>query len=160
MPYPDTGRVANQVFTWGQTGLLDVAPDQASIERSSSLAALDDETAPAEDRLRSYWASNCSMCHRGSETAPGIFAAWDARYEVPLQDQGVIDGRLAESAPDDDARVVVPGDLDKSVLYQRSNSTLPGYAMPPLGRSSVDPKYVALLEEWIRSLSPSQGPTP
>lgn len=152
--YAETGRTSNQVFTWGQVGLLDVAPEQSTVEQFTSLTAPGDVDAPAEDRVRSYWASNCSMCHRGADTAPGIFALWDARFEVPLEDQGVIDG-ISESAPDLD--LITPGDAASSVLYQRSSSTRPGFAMPPIGRSAVDPTYVQLLEEWITSLSSSEG---
>jgi uncharacterized repeat protein (TIGR03806 family) len=153
--YSETGRVSNQVFTWGQAGLIDVALDQSTVESLVSLTAPDDATAPAEDRVRSYWASNCSMCHRGLDTDPGVFAFWDARFEVPLEDQGVING-FSESGPDD--YLVVPGDAASSVLYRRSSSTLPGVAMPPVGRSVADPTYVALLEEWITSLSSPASP--
>jgi uncharacterized repeat protein (TIGR03806 family) len=155
MLYPSTGRVSNQLFTWGQLGLIDVALDQASVEAHVSLSALDDTDAPAEDRVRSYWASNCATCHRGPlDTLPGIYAFWDARFEVPLEDQGVIYG-YSDSAKE--GYIVVPGDAAASVLYQRSNSTLRGFSMPPIGRSSVDPTYVALLEEWITSLSSMPG---
>jgi uncharacterized repeat protein (TIGR03806 family) len=155
MLYSNTGQVSNQLFTWGQLGLIDVALDQAAVEASVSLSALDDANAPAEDRVRSYWESNCSMCHRGPlDTIPGIFAFWDARYEVPLEDQGVVYG-YADSAPE--GYIVVPGDAAASVLYQRSSSTLPRFAMPPIGRSATDPRYVELLEDWITSLPSSDG---
>lgn len=154
MVYAETGRTSNQVFTWGQAGLLDVAPDQASVEQFISLTRPSDIDEPAEERVRSYWASNCSMCHRGPDTAPGIFASWDARFEVPLEDKGLIDS-VSESAPELD--LITPGDAASSVLYQRSSSTRPGFAMPPIGRSAVDPTYVRLLEDWITSLPSSNG---
>jgi uncharacterized repeat protein (TIGR03806 family) len=146
--YAETGRLANQVYTWGQIGLLDVAPDREAVRSSVRLAAIDDETAPLEQRVRSYWASNCSMCH-GS--VPDIRARWDARYEVPLAEQGVILSP-SESATDETALLIAPGDLEASVLFLRSRSTLPGFAMPPIGRSVADPAYVSALDRWIRSL--------
>lgn len=148
--YAKAGRISNQVFTWAQTGLIDVALDQSAVEKLPSLKALDDTDASAEDRVRSYWSSNCSMCHRGLDSE--VRAFWDARFEVPLDDQGVIYG-YAESALEEDAYIVVPGDLAKSILYRRSSSALAGEAMPPLGRSAADPMYVRLLEEWIGSLN-------
>ena len=156
MQYSDTGRVSNQLFTWGQTGLIDVALDQTAIDRLVSLTSPNDTSAPAEDRVRSYWASNCAMCHRGLNSESGMHAYWDARFEVPLDQQNVIDA-LSESALPEEAYLVVPGDAASSVLYQRSSSTLPGFAMPPIGRSAADPNYVQLLEEWITSLSDSDG---
>jgi hypothetical protein len=95
------------------------------------------------------------MCHRGAlETPAGIFAFWDARFEVPLEDQGVINGYAAGAL---EGYIVVPGDAAASVLYQRSSSTLPRFAMPPIGRSVTDPRYVELLEDWITSLSSTEG---
>jgi len=151
MAYAETGRTANQVYTWGQVGLLDIAPDEATVGELVSLAAIDDEMSPLEDRVRSYWASNCSMCH-GS--LPDIRASWNARYEVPLAEQGVVLGP-SESAGDENAFLITPGDPEASVLFLRSRSELPGFAMPPLGRSVEDAAYVAALERWIRSLPAS-----
>lgn len=151
MVYAETERTGNQIYTWGQVGLLNVSPDEAAVRSLTSLVAIDDETAPLEDRVRSYWASNCSMCH-GS--VPDIRARWNARYEVPLAEQGVILG-TSESATDENAVLITPGDPAASLLFLRSRSALPGFAMPPLGRSVEDPAYVSALERWIRSLPAS-----
>jgi hypothetical protein len=90
------------------------------------------------------------MCHG---TDPDILADWDARYEVPLERQGIIYGP-SQSVADDSAFLVVPADPDHSVLFQRSATTARGLGMPPLGRSAPDPDYVQVLERWIRSLEP------
>jgi uncharacterized repeat protein (TIGR03806 family) len=145
--YSETGRVANQVYTWGEIGLLDVALDEAAVHEMVSLASPTDVSADLEDRVRSYWAANCSMCHG---TVPGMRANWDARYESPLAEQGVVLGP-SESNPSES--LVVPGDPESSVLYLRSVSTVPGDRMPPMGRSAADPAYVDLLEQWIHSLN-------
>ncbi|HWO14323.1 MAG TPA: hypothetical protein VNN80_32680, partial [Polyangiaceae bacterium] len=49
-------------------------------------------------------------------------------------------------------------DPEGSVLYQRSATAARGLGMPPLGRSVPDPTYVAVLERWIRSLTPTPSP--
>jgi len=146
--YEETGRIGNQVFTWGQIGLLGIAPDADEIRKLVSLTAIDDESAPLEERIRSYWESNCSMCH-GS--IPGIAAKWDARYEVPLPQKGVVMAP-AESATDENALLIAPGVPEESVLFLRSSSRLPGFAMPPLARSVPDPAYVSVLRQWVQSL--------
>lgn len=146
--YPELGRPTNLLYTWSVAGLIDTPLTEAELPALPSLLPLTDETASLEARVRSYWASNCSMCH-GS--VPDIAAAWDARLETPLEEQGVINGP-SRSAAAPEALLVVPGDPDASVLYQRSATSVPGFGMPPIGRSVPDPAYVSLLEAWIRSL--------
>jgi uncharacterized repeat protein (TIGR03806 family) len=152
MRYPETGRRANQVYTWGQVGLLDTAPDDAEVQELVSLVSINDRCAPLVERVRSYWASNCSMCH-GSVI--GLRANWDARFEVALEEQGVILGP-SQSAGVADAFLVVPGDPENSILFRRSATTDPGFGMPPMGRSAADPDYVRVLEQWIRSLGSNE----
>jgi uncharacterized repeat protein (TIGR03806 family) len=147
--YP-SGRLQNQLYAWSAAGILDTALDEAAVAQLPSLVSPDDETASLEDRVRAYWASNCSMCH-GSVS--DIRASWDARPETPLQAQGVILGP-SQSATEPGAVLIEPGNPEASVLHARSSSNEPGVAMPPLGRSTADPAYVDLLERWIRSLAP------
>jgi uncharacterized repeat protein (TIGR03806 family) len=152
MQYPN-GHIQNQLYAWSAAGMLDTALRGTDVARLQRLAAPDDETASLADRVRAYWAGNCSMCH-GSLS--DIRASWDARQETPLDEQGVILGP-SQSATESGAVLIEPGDPGGSVLYGRSASDEPGVAMPPLGRSAADPAYVALLERWIRSLAPRAG---
>jgi uncharacterized repeat protein (TIGR03806 family) len=144
--YPATGLKANQLWTWSELGLFDrrLSPDE--VRALPALAALDDESRSAEDRVRSYWDSNCSMCHG---IIPGMRASWDARYQTPLAQQGVV---LGPSVANEGAFVVVPGDVAASLLATRDRSTDPNVRMPPIGRTRADAAYVALLERWIRAL--------
>jgi hypothetical protein len=145
MLYVETGRVSNQLYTWAETGILELEPDQAAIEELDSYASLTDESQSLDKRVRSYWASNCSMCHG---TVPDIRANWNAHFDVPLEERGLVDIQSEHS----DGILIVPGDPEGSLLYQRSSTTDPGFGMPPLGRSAPDPAYVAALSEWILSL--------
>ena len=53
-------------------------------------------------------------------------------------------------------RVVCPGDISKSALYQRV--TLTGtLQMPPLARNVVDEEAMKMLREWINHIAPVQG---
>lgn len=145
MLYAETGRVSNQLYTWAETGILDLVPDQAAIEELDSYASLTDEAESLEKRIRSYWASNCSMCH-GS--LANIRANWNAHFDVPLAERGLINVRSEHSG----GILIVPGEPEASLLFQRSSTTDPGFGMPPVGRSAADPGYVAALSEWILSL--------
>jgi len=55
-------------------------------------------------------------------------------------------------AAEDDVRLIVPGDAERSLIYLRSRSDQPSMRMPPLLRNRVDAAYVELLREWIESL--------
>jgi len=136
---------------WAAQGVFSQPLDRADLA-APRLAALDDETRSVEDRLRSYWATNCAMCHG---VDPGIRARWDARYQTPLQQQGIVRGPL-ENARESSA-VIVPGDLEHSMMFVRGSSTEPGFGMPPLGRRTSDARYLALLQRWIEAL-PAAAP--
>lgn len=114
----------------------------------SHLVGLADESAPVEDRVRSYWDSNCAMCHDASPSSP----SWDARYEVPLGEQRVLMALPRSGAGPDDLRLIYPGDPERSLLYRRVSSDQPGIRMPPMLRNRVDAAYAELLRTWILSL--------
>ena len=139
----------SQLSRWAEAGAFS-QPLAPELLASPALAALEDDTRSVEDRLRSYWASNCSMCH-GVDTT--IRSRWDARYTTPLERQGIVRGALENGAPLPGSALVVPGDLQRSVLYQRGLSAGAGFAMPPLGRRTRDEAYLTLLRNWISSLA-------
>ncbi|MEY4550043.1 MAG: hypothetical protein RL685_6238 [Pseudomonadota bacterium] len=143
-------QVADQLSRWEAAGAFAQPPSAEALEHAQRLAALDDESRSEEDRLRSYWASNCSMCHGVDNT---IRSRWDARATTPLEHQGIVRGPLENGAPLAGSAVVVPGDLERSVMYQRGLGTGAGFAMPPLGRRTRDEAYLTLLRRWIQSLA-------
>jgi hypothetical protein len=56
------------------------------------------------------------------------------------------------------ARLVAPGSLERSILYQRISRRETGQ-MPPLASTEVDPKGLELFSEWIRGLATSDQST-
>jgi mono/diheme cytochrome c family protein len=145
----------NQITQWSLSGFFTEAVDAAASQTYPQLAALGDESRSLEDRIRSYWASNCSMCH-GSN--PKIRAAWDARYATPLEEQGVILGKVVSRAANKDAHIITPGSPKDSIMLDRGTTAEVRLgAMPPLSRRRVDSEYVALLERWILSLAASDA---
>jgi hypothetical protein len=129
----------NQLVRAARRGLLDVALDPAAPAGWPRLAALDDETVPIEERVRSYLDANCAQCHRPGNVAQVPF---DARYETPLGAKGIV------AAPVRWPIVTHPSD---QVVYPRSpeRSRLFGFVsrhlMPPLGGVLVDDQAVSLL---------------
>lgn len=139
----------NPLVEWSRRGVIDFELTDASAATAPSLVPLEDESRSAEERLRSYWAANCAMCHGAG---PNIRANWDARWSTPLDKQGIIGGELENGEHVEGERVVVPGDVGRSALYSRSTSDVPALRMPPIGRRRVDEKYARLLQQWIESL--------
>jgi hypothetical protein len=78
-------------------------------------------------------------------------AYFDARYNTPLAQQGLIDGPVLIDEGIDHARMIAPNDKWRSILYMRAN-TLEGFKMPPLARQTVDQSGMELLRQWIESL--------
>jgi hypothetical protein len=52
-----------------------------------------------------------------------------------------------------DARLIAPGDPDRSVVVTRIETLDPQHRMPPVGSNVVDAAGVRLLRDWIGQLS-------
>lgn len=139
----------NQLATWARLDVFDSPVGDIPFTEHERLVPLDDETAPIEARVRSYWDSNCSSCHGGRSPIP----SWDARFSTPLAAQRVLFAEPYTGPRPDGAQLIVPGEPERSLIYLRSLSTQPGVRMPPLLRNRVDERYVELLGQWIESLA-------
>jgi mono/diheme cytochrome c family protein len=137
----------NQLRTWNHLRLFEPELVEAKLSSYPALAAADDQRRNLGDRARSYLDANCAYCHRPG----GTVASFDARYDTPLAEQGLVDGPVLIDEGLDGARVVAPRDIWRSVLFLRVN-TLEGMKMPPLAHQELDRASVALLREWIESL--------
>jgi uncharacterized repeat protein (TIGR03806 family) len=145
--YPSTGITDNELRTWNHLGLFAPAFKEADLATFAKLATPDDTTASIEDRARSYLDANCSQCHRPG----GTVANFDARYDTPLDQQNIVDGRVLIDERIDHSRVIAPNDIWRSIAYMRVNTT-GEIKMPPLARETIDENGVALLRQWINSL--------
>ncbi|QJE97570.1 PQQ-dependent sugar dehydrogenase [Luteolibacter luteus] len=145
--FPSSGVTDNQLRAWNHVGLFDNGPAEANIPALEKLAHHTNVSASLEDRARSYLDANCSYCHRPG----GVHAFWDGRYETPFVDQNIYYGTVGDDLGIPDARVVVPQDLEKSILYHRVSIT-GEHQMPPIARNMVDHAGVDVLRQWIQSL--------
>jgi uncharacterized repeat protein (TIGR03806 family) len=132
---------------WGRLGLFDPPPTEAVLASCEFLARSDDTHRSLEDRARSYLDVNCANCHRPG----GTVAYFDARYDTPIEKQGLIDGPVLIDEGIDHARIIAPNDRWRSILYLRAN-TVDAFKMPPLARQTLDQSGVDLLRQWIESL--------
>jgi len=150
--YDSTGRTANQLETLAAIGWFDSSyrPEQLPWFLKSS--AISDASASLEDRVRSYIDSNCAQCHRPG----GVRAFFDARFTTPLAAQGLLHGELEVPYFDPGDRVIVPGDLARSILRVR-HATAGTLKMPPIAKNLVDEAAVQVISDWILSLPSAPG---
>ncbi len=152
--YPN-GVTANQLHTLGHLGIFDTAFDDQKIFFYPHLVNITNNADALSVRVRSYLDANCAMCHQ-----PGAVSSFfDARFSTPLAKQNLINGPVSNQLGIPGAKVIVPGDTNKSILLHRISITGEGQ-MPPLARNLVDDKAVAVIAQWIASLRTTTAKLP
>lgn len=110
---------------------------------------IEDGDADIAARARAYLDANCASCHRPDGPAN---ADIDLRATTALAATGLCD--VAPGQGDlglTDARLVAPGDPDRSVLLARMQ-VRGDDQMPPIASTVVDPFGTALVGAWIQTL--------
>jgi len=116
-----------------------------------------DERADLHARARSYLHSNCAQCH---VTAGGGNALMEMEATASALQMNVFGVRPQHHTFGiADARLIVPGQPERSLLYQRLVRRGPGQ-MPPLATAEVDKEAVRLLHAWISQLPADVGQAP
>jgi hypothetical protein len=153
--YKETGVAENQLVALAAIGMFDRPPGDVAALRP--LAQPDDLKESIEARARSYLDVNCSHCHRPG----GVHAFWDARSETPLDQAGIVNGIVNNNLGHSDARVVIPRDWTRSILFKRISVAGQPHSMPPLANQRVDKTGIGLIAEWIASMDVEEdGPVP
>lgn len=108
-----------------------------------------DETAYSKEaRVRSYLDVNCSYCHQAGGTGGG---AWDGRSFLTLAQTGIVNAAPVDEPVQAGDLLVIPGQVNHSILYNRM-AAANGYSrMPPLATSEIDLEGAQLLADWIAS---------
>ena len=109
------------------------------------LSSLRDESATLAARFRSYLDANCSQCHQPGGESIGL---WDARFERPLLEAGLLNGSLANPSIHPERRIIVAGDPESSEIYRRITST-GSDRMPPLGSNVLDQDGIDVVRRFI-----------
>jgi len=100
-------------------------------------------------RARSYLHTNCAQCYRPDGPTPVNI---DFRYSTDLSATSACDVVPQDTLGIPSARIIAPGNADGSVLVARMNRR-DSKAMPPLSSTVIDTAGVALMTEWINSLT-------
>ncbi len=150
--YPDGGS-QNQLAFWTSTGILSGAPDPAVAPK---LAVWNDPaTGTLNDRARAYLESNCAHCHNptGRALNTGLYLS---TLETNPTNLGICKRSVAAGQGGCGLTYdVVPGDPNNSILHCRLDSTVEAVRMPEIERVLVDTDGLALVTEWLTSLTGS-----
>lgn len=149
--YPLTGRQANQITTLEHLNFFSPDADTTGLAAMLTSKPKYDLSASLDERARTYLDANCSSCHM---PGTGNRAEFDARLPLPLEGQQIVFGSVIDELGIKGGKVVIPGDTNRSILYQRLKAVHSEIAMPPLSKNKVDTAGVRLIGEWIMSLNP------
>jgi len=152
--YPN-GVTDKQLRAWNHIGLFDTNLDERQIPRFTRLVTITDTSASLEWRVRSYLDANSSQCHRPG----GAEAFFDARIDTPLGKQNLVNGPVGNPLGISGAKIIVPRDIGKSVLFHRI-SIAGNLQMPPLAKNVVDHNAVSVIAKWIDSLPSTMAVLP
>jgi len=137
------GTLTNQLVALSDAGYL----SQPLTNRYllPALAHATNDAVSLEYRVRSYLEANCAFCHQPDAATQSY---WDARIGTPGPQNGIVDGPLINNWGNPNSRVVAPGSLANSSLFQRVANFGPGH-MPPLSTSVINTEAVELIAAWI-----------
>ena len=111
-----------------------------------------DATQPLELRVRSYLDANCAHCHRDQGRCD--YRAIRLAFSETVDPTKLGICVLADEAVSPTLqKIISPGNFSKSIMHYRMNTNDESERMPLLGRSIVHEEGVALIEEWISSLT-------
>lgn len=149
--HPVAEHSPNQIVRLAQIGILQAAPDD--VDELDRLVNPHDSEKDISVRARSYLHANCSGCHVRA-------GGGNSRIALDFQ-QSLEETRLVNEFPQHatfnlvDARIVAPGESERSVLWQRIRRRGRGQ-MPPLVTTQVDERGVTLIGDWIKQMKPDR----
>jgi len=156
--YNYTTSTQNQLTKWIQQGYLENNFSLPSVENTT--VNYNDTSKSIAMRTRSYIDANCAHCHqtdRHCDYRPMRFAFSETGSANGLTNMGVcVNTQDMQGFPAQLNKIVTPGNINKSMLYYRLNTTNEAYRMPLHGRSVIHEEGIKLIETWINSLERCQ----
>jgi uncharacterized repeat protein (TIGR03806 family) len=150
--YTSTGRTANQLRTLDAITMFTTPLGDPALQ--PSMPDPSDASAPLAQRARAYLHTHCAQCHRPGGVAQ---SSMDLRYSTLLSGMNAcgVSPQAGDLGIGAAARIIAPGSAASSVLVARVN-TRDANGMPPLASGLVDAGGVALLQQWVDSLTTCQ----
>lgn len=152
--YTYNAETKNQLSKWIEVGYLENNFTLPAAE--NNVINYNDNTQPLELRVRSYLDSNCSHCHaidRHCDYRPMRFPFSETGGVNGLTNMGVCVNTEDYSFAPALTKIIQPGNVNRSMLFYRINTTDESFRMPLHGRTIIHDEGVALFEQWINSLT-------
>lgn len=140
--------VKNQLSKWVEQGYLDAEYPTDIV----TTVDWTDTSEPLSLRARSYFDINCAHCHSDQGYCEYTAMRFEFNQTESLENLGVC-GQPGFYINDELELIVSPNDIENSILHFRVSSVLDEFKMPLIGRNLVHEEGVALIEEWILSLT-------
>lgn len=144
----------NQLTKWVEIGYLENNFTLPSAE--NTVINYKDNTQPLEKRVRSYLDINCAHCHspnRHCDYRPMRLAFSETGGPNGRTNMGVCVNTEDTSFAPALSKIIQPGNVNRSMLFYRINTTDESFRMPLHGRSVKHDEGIAMLQEWINSLT-------
>lgn len=148
----------NQLTKWVDQGYLEnnfTLPSE-----NNTVVDYNDTSKSLEKRARSYVDINCAHCHQNGKHCdyrPMRFAFTETGNANGLTNMGVcVDTQDMQNFAPALGKIVTPGNINRSMLYHRLNTTNETYRMPLHGRTIIHEEGLNLMGQWINSLQPCQ----
>jgi uncharacterized repeat protein (TIGR03806 family) len=142
------GAVANQLATFDHIGLF-TKPLPQPPDKLSKVADYHDKSESLDKRARAYLHANCSHCHR---KWGGGNAEFQLLPTLPLAETGTVGTKPGQGTFElNDPRIIVPGDPERSLVWQRMNRRGLGQ-MPHIASNVIDREGADLVRRWIKQL--------
>lgn len=148
----------NQLTKWIEQGYLE---NNFTLPTENNTAIdYNDTSKSLEKRVRSYLDINCAHCHQNGKHCdyrPMRFAFNETGATNGLTNMGVcVDTQDMQNFAPALGKIITPGNVNRSMLYHRLNTTNEAYRMPLHGRTVVHDEAISLIGQWINSLQPCQ----
>lgn len=142
-------QLQSQIAQWRASDIVEGLSEEVELAGLAKIVDPADDSQDLESRVRSYLHVNCASCHihAGGGNSKIILDYFTKRGEMKLLDEDPLHTKLNI----EEAKLVAPGDPEKSVLLSRM-SRRGESQMPPLGTTRVDRNAVMLVEQWIKRL--------
>jgi uncharacterized repeat protein (TIGR03806 family) len=153
--FTSSSTARNQLSKWIEQGYLQNNFTFPSI--ANSTIDYEDATKPLETRARSYVDINCAHCHqndRHCDYRPMRFS-FNETANNPTNMGVCVDTQDMQDFAPSLSRIVTPGNINRSMLYHRLNTTDEAIRMPLHGRTLIHDEGIILIEAWINSLNNS-----
>lgn len=142
----------NQLAAFEALGLF-AEPLPETPDDLPRLWPLHNDSVAVDKRARSYLHANCAHCHRHKG---GGNSSFKLLVGLPLTETNTLNVRPQhETLGVNDARLIVPGVPERSLVLQRMSTTGRG-RMPQLATSEIDVAAVSLVRQWIEELPSGQ----